>query len=356
VHHLPVVRGGDIIGVLTATDLLKSSAHGPVAVLRRVERLADRESLPGYAARVAEMSAALLGGGLDAPAIGGLVARLNDALVARLLAWAEADLGPPPAPYAWLAFGSEGRGEQVLLTDQDNALVHGDESGASEGYWRAFAERVNADLEAAGFPPCPHGHMARSERGSLRDWKRRFDACIDERRPLAATLLFDFRKVAGALSVDALEAAVGRAARNPTFLRFLARAAVEHKPSPSLRLRGEEKVDLKAHGILPIVHLARCYGLEVGAQARATLARLAAARDAGLLSAETHDAVAQAYRFLLGLSLRHKLRRISEGAEPSSAVAVKDLDALERTRLKDAFRVVKRWQDQAAFHYRTDFF
>ena len=356
VHHLPVVDGGEILGVLTSTDLLRSSAHGPVAVLRRVEGLAGRESLPGYAGKVAEMSAALLAGGLDAAAIGGLVARLEDALVARLLAWAEADLGPPPAPYAWIALGSEGRTEQTLVTDQDNALVHCEGPAGHEGYWPALAERVDADLEAAGFPPCPHGHVARSERGSLAEWKRRFDACIDERRPLAATLLFDFRKVAGALGLEPLEGAVGRAARNPVFLRFLARAAVEHRPPASLRLREEGTVDLKAHGITPVVDLARCYGLEVGAPARATLDRLLAARTAGLLSAETHESVAQAYRFLTGLRLRHGLRRISEGAAPSAAVPVAELDPLERTRLKEALRAVRRWQDRAAFHYRTDFF
>ncbi len=355
VHHLPVERAGEIVGVLTATDLLRSSAQGPMAVLRRVERLAGRDSLPGYAVKIAEMTAALLAGGLDALAVAGLVTRLNDALVAQLLAWAEADQGPPPGPYAWLALGSEGRGEQALLTDQDNALVHADGEGGA-GYWRAFAERVNADLEAAGFPPCPHGHMARSEHGPLSEWKRRFDACIDERRPFAAALLFDFRKVAGALDVAPLEAAMGRAARNPGFLRFLARTAVEQKPPASLRLRGAGTADLKAQGITPVVLLARCYGLEVGTSARATLDRLRAGREAGLVSAETYESVANAYRFLLGLGLRHQLRLLAEGKPPSSEVRLAELGAIERTRLKDAFRVVRRWQDKAAFHYRTDFF
>jgi CBS domain-containing protein len=356
VHHLPLLRDGEVVGVLTATDLLKSTAHGPVAVLRRVQRLASRESLPGYAAKVAEMSAALLAGGLDAAAIGALVARLGDALVVRLLAWAEADLGPPPAPYAWLALGSEGRTEQTLLTDQDNGLVHGDEAGSHAAYWRALAERVVADLEAAGFPPCPHGHTARDERGSLAEWKRRIDACIDERRPLAARLLGDFRKVAGTLEVEPLAAALGRAGRSPAFLRFVARAAVEQRPPASLRLRAEERVDLKVHGITPVVDLARCYALEVGTPARATLDRLQAARAAGLLSAETHEGVTQAYRFLAALRLRHELRMLSEGARPVPAVSMAELGPLERTRLKEAFRVVRRWQEKAAFHYRTDFF
>ncbi len=360
VHHLPVVGGGggEIVGVITDTDLLKSSAQGPVAVLRRVERLAGRESLPGYGDKLAEMASALLAGGLDPSVIGGLVARLNDALVARLLAWAEADLGPPPAPYAWIALGSEGRMEQTLLTDQDNALVHADAGGEQPGWWQAFAERVNADLEAAGFPPCPHGHMARSDHATLSEWKRRFDECIDERRPHVAALLFDFRKVAGALDVAPLEAAMGRAARNAAFLRFLARAAVEHQPPASLglRVKATARVDLKRHGLTPVVMLARCYGLEVGAPARATLDRLAAARKVGLVSEEALDGVSQGYRFLLGLRLRHQLRMLAEGKPPTSEVSLGDLTAIERSRLKDAFRAIKRWQEKAAYHYRTDFF
>jgi len=106
-HHLPVVRDGEVVAVLGATDLLRCTAQGPMAVLRRVERLSSRESLPGYAATVAEMAAALLGGGLDATLIAGFVARLNDALLGRIVRMAEADLGPAPAPWAWLALGSE---------------------------------------------------------------------------------------------------------------------------------------------------------------------------------------------------------------------------------------------------------
>jgi CBS domain-containing protein len=356
-HHLPVTRRGEIVGVVTATDLLKSSAQGPMAVLRRVERLADRESLPGYAEKLAEMAAALLAAGLAAPAIAGLVARLDDALVARLLAWAEADLGPAPAPYAWIALGAEGRREQAVLTEQDHVLAHADGTEASADYWEAFSERVAADLLAAGFPPM-RARPARTAHAPLSEWRRRIDACIDERRPHAAEILFDLRKVAGALDVAPLEAALGRAERNPAFLRFLARAAVDRQPPASLGLRATPatRVDLEAGGLLPVVLLARCYGLEVGTPARATLDRLAAARDAGLVSARAWEEVGQAYRFLLGLALRHRLRMLAEGRPPAAEVALVELSAIERSRLKESFRAIRRWQEKAAYHYRTDFF
>ncbi len=121
-------------------------------------------------------------------------------------------------------------------------------------------------------------------------------------------------------------------------------------------MRGGATDDLKAHGISPVVFLARCYGLEVGARARGTLDRLDAAASAGLLSQEAHEGVGQAYRFLLGLRLRHQLRQLSEGQPPTSVVRLADLSAIERTRLKDSFRAIKRWQERAAYHYRTDFF
>jgi CBS domain-containing protein len=303
------------------------------------------------------MDAALLAGGLDAPAIGQLVSRLNDALLGRILGWAEADLGPPPAPWAWLVFGSEGRREQTLLTDQDNGLAFAEEGRERPAWYAALAERVNADLEAAGFPPCPAGHMARRSLAPLSEWTRRYNDCIDERRPHAAALLFDFRKVGGALDVAPLELAVDRAQRNPAFLRHLARTAVERAPPRSLGLRVHGgAADLKSQGIAPIVYLARCYGLEVGARARGTLERLDAAAEAGLLSPDAHESVAHAYRFLLGLRLRHQLQRLSEGGAPTSEVRLAELSAIERSRLKESFRAIARWQERAAYHYRTDFF
>jgi CBS domain-containing protein len=361
VHHLPLVRGDEIMGVVTAGEVLRQSAQGPVAVLRGVERLASRESLPGYARKVTEMAAALLAGGLDAAAIAGFVARLNDALVARILRFAEADLGEPPAPYAWLALGSEGRMEQTLLTDQDNALVFGDDGAARRPYFEVLAERVNEDLELAGFPRCPGGFMARRWLGTLSEWRARFEGWLDRPAPqalLEAAIFLDWRRVAGRLDVSPLQAVLAGAADRPVFLRFLARAALGFKVPASLRLRlrGEAStLDLKQQGLAPVVFLARCYGLEVRPQARSTLERLAAAREAGALSAETEAAVAEAFRFLVGLRLRLQLQAVSEGRPPGDAVAMSSLPGIERSRLKESLRAVRGLQERAQLHFKADF-
>ena len=360
VHHLPIEEGGAITGVVTAGDLLRSSAHGPLELLRRVTSMKSRDRLTGHAAAVAEMAAELAAGRLDAPTIAGFVARVNGALVSRILRWAEADLGGTPGPYAWLALGSEARSEQTLLTDQDNALVHGDGTAGARERWAAFAARVDDDLEAAGFPPCPGGYMARRWYGPLSEWTERFSGWVASPSPealLGAGVFMDFRRVGGDLDLAPLESARAAAGRNPAFLRFLARSALEFRPPPALvlRMRGEAVlVDLKSQAIGPIVFLARCYALEGGSPAGPTLERLEAAVRAGLLDRPVAETAAEAFRFLLGLRLRLQLaRRDGAGEEAaSSRVALQDLSPVERSRVKDALRAVESLQAAAAFHHR----
>ena len=355
-HHLPVTRGEEIVGVLTTTDLLRASARGPVAVLRRVERFSSRTDLAGYGNEVADMVGTLLAGGLGAPLIAGYVARLNDALLHRILSRCEAELGPAPSPYAWMVFGSEGRAEQTLLTDQDNGLAFDDSAHGSRPWFDELAKRVTGDLEMAGFPPCHGGHMATKWQGTLSEWTRRFHECVDEPRPHDAALFFDFRRVGGRLDLEPLEAAMARGPKSPQFIRFLARDAMAFGPPAALglRLRGTPEVDLKWQALSPIVFLARCYGIEAGTRARGTLERLDAALAAGLVSRQSHASVGQAFRFLLELRLQVQLRKLSEGKPPRNQVLLSELSAVERTRLKESLGAIRRWQEMAAFHYQTE--
>ncbi len=361
-HHLPVVKDGRIIGLLSSNDLLRTTAQGPVRVLRRVELMSGRTQLPGYARRVTEMSSALLAGGLHTTVVAGFVARLNDALVHRILRWAETDLGTPPGAYAWIVFGSEGRMEQTLLTDQDNALIFADAGEGSRSYFQELAERANEDLVAAGFPVCPGGYMARRWNDTLDAFCDRYRGWVSERGPQAlmdAAIFADFRKVSGSLDLAPFEAAVARAGKDRVFLAALAKSALESRPPASLllRLKGESsEVNLKTQGITPLVHLARCYGLEVGSDRRHTLERLDAAVRAGLMGKDARALVGEAFKFLNGLRLRLQLRALAHGEPTSNAVRLADLSAIERSRLKDSLQAIRNWQDLAAYHYRTDLF
>jgi CBS domain-containing protein len=355
VNHLPVEREGTIVGVLTSTDLLRHSAQGPVAVLRRFERLASRDSLPEYGAKLAEMASALLAAGLDAPTIAGLVAQLDATLLRRLLHLAEADLGAPPAPYAWLALGAAGRREAILLGPREGALVFADEGPAEAGWFRALAGRVAADLSAAGVPG-PEPVRAAATAAPVAAWVRRIEETAAA-RPWEAAPLHDLRRAGGSLDVTPLEAALARAARGRHFVRALAKHALAAEPPSTLllRLRGSaSRVDLDRDAILPIVALARCFALEAGSAARGTLERLDDAARAGTLSDRTHAAVTEAFRFLLTLRLAHALRGAAAGRPAAGEIALTELAGIERTRLKDAFRAIRSWQGAAAFRYQPD--
>jgi CBS domain-containing protein len=361
-HHLPVTAHGRIIGVLSATDLLKCTAAGPVAVMKRVERLGGRDALPGYADKVAEMASSLFNGGLEPTVIGGFVARLNDTLITRILRWAEAELGPPPTPYAWLVFGSEGRMEQMVLTDQDNALVWGEDVPGCREYFEALAEKAITDLVAAGFPRCPGGYMSTKWLGGLEGWEDRFRGWLEKPTPqalLEASIFFDFRAVHGHLDVSRLRGVIAKAAGARTFLSAMAKSAITFRPPSGLglRLRSESsRFDMKLKGISPIVFLARVYGLESASRTCNTLDRLKAAATRGLISEDTSDTLSEAYRFLLRVRLRVQIQAISEGRSPSNLVSLSDLSSMERSRLRDAFRAIEVWQERAAYHYRTDLF
>lgn len=359
VKHLAVKRGDEVVGVVTANDLFRSTAQGPVAVLRRVERMQGRDELPGYSRRVTEMASTLLTGGLDAMVVAGFVARLNDALVHRILRWTEESLGEAPCRYAWIVAGSEGRTEQTLLTDQDNALVYAEASAANTAYFRAVAERANEDLLAAGFPECSGGYMAKTWCLPLATFVSRFEGWIAERAMAGvrdAAIWMDHRKVWGALDTKPLEDVIRRAGRDHVFLATLARAALESKPPSGLVLRlygGRSEVDIKAHGLNPVVELARCYALEVGSDRRHTLERLDDAVRAGLMGKDARAYVGEAFQFLHGLRLRLQLRNLAAGRAAANVVKLSELSTIERARLKESLSAVSDWQDLARFHYRS---
>ena len=159
-EHVPITDSGKVIGVVTQKDMLRFQSRSPMLLLGRIRSIDAVEDLDGYAEHIATTAKALLADGVEAARIARVIASLNDALSGRLLRIAEDHLGPPPCGYTWLALGSEGRMEQVLLSDQDNALVYQDDTPAAAAYFHELAGIVVDGLTRAGFAPCPGGYMA----------------------------------------------------------------------------------------------------------------------------------------------------------------------------------------------------
>ncbi|VCU53183.1 Hypoxic response protein 1 [Thermus thermophilus] len=352
IHHLPLTRGEAVVGVVTHTDLLAHQAQSPLALLRRVERL----ELGRYGEEVARLVAGLFQAGVPALEIGRVVAGLNDALIRRLLQEAERALGPPPVPYAFFVFGSEGRKEQALLTDQDNALALAEEG--HEAYFQALAERVVEGLVAAGIPPCPGGYMATRWRLSLARWQEVFARWMEAPEPQAlldAQIFFDLRPVGGTLSLAPLERLIQEKAKSGVFLYHLAQAALAFRPPLGLfgRVRTEEGfLDLKRHALAPIVSLARVYALMTGSPARRTTERLKQGVEKGALSLELAEKLEEAYAFFFHLRLKAQLQALKEGRPPGNRVVYKALSPLERRRATEGFRAILEAQEALALRFQ----
>lgn len=359
IHHLALVEEGQVVGVVTNTDLLRHQAKSPLYLQRQIENLQEPAALQRYAQEVTGIVEALHQGGLGAAQIGHIISSLNDTLIRRLAKLAEASLGPPPMPYAWLVFGSEGRSEQLLLTDQDNALVYVEESPAAQAYFTQLAQQVVAGLQQAGFPPCPGGYMATNWCKPLAAWETLFTQWIVKPEPQAlmtASIFFDFRAVHGALSLEPLEQLLSSAAEESLFIAYLVRSAQEFVPPLGFfgRIRSEAgSVDLKKGGIAPIVGLARACALAAGSRERSTLERLISASAAGKLSHEGAEILAETFQFLMALRLREQLAALRAGEPPTNQVRLQTLSAVERRHLKDAFVSIRQMQDGLGAAFQT---
>jgi CBS domain-containing protein len=299
--------------------------------------------------------------------LGRITANANDRLVRRILALVEQQIGPPPVAYCWLGMGSEGRREQTLLTDQDNALVYQDmpvNSSADPGragidpaerYFADLAERAAAALERCGFPRCDGGVMASNPAWCrpLSAWRGRVDRWVREPKPeetYNAAIFCDLRPIAGdssladALWTDLLE----RIPHSSVFVRLLLEAALILRPplGPFGRLPAERSRDrpavlhLKLHGLLRVVGAVRAAALACGISCTNTFERLTALRELGAMSRGEAGDLMAAYDFVMRLRLRHQLDRLAAGQPVDDFIVLDRLPHGERRIIEEHLQVI----------------
>ncbi len=357
VHRLVVAEGERIDGLLEQLDLLSFLSNHSYLITVQIVQAQDLGALRAAAAQITRLVALLHRGGTRVGQIGKLVQALNAKLFER--SW---QLIAPPSLLAdscLFVMGSEGRGEQLLKTDQDNGLILRDSGSANEQQVADACERFSAALRDFGYPDCAGGIMvsnpawrrsASDFRTTARNWLLR----PDPEGLMALAIFIDAHAVAGDASLLAgVRAEVdGLVSADDALLGRFA-AAVDSFPDESggwwnrLLLIGEhdkQTLDLKKAGIFPIVHGVRSLALRDHVSAAGTVARLDALVASGRLAPALATDLADSLHLLMGMKLKAGLAEIDTGRSVSGGVATDRLSSLERDLLKDAFAVVKRFK------------
>jgi len=367
IHHLPLLEEGGVVGMITATDLLRLQQADPVQVVGEVAKAADPAAVAAAGSRLDRLVASLVRQGTTARDASRVVTTVGDAVERRLIELAEAELGPPPTAYAWVTLGSRARLEQALGPDQDHAMILPD--GAPPGtdeYLARLAERVVEGLERAGYPRCTGDKMANNPRWRVRSsvWHEYVEAWVRSPTPRAvveAGVFFDLRHLHGD---PALTAGLARhqreaAAASPIFAAHLAAHAAT-RPVPLGIFRGlvvdrsgehRHTLDLKNGGLGVIVEIARVHGLAAGCEDPGSLARLEAGVASGRLSAPLAADLHDAWEFLAGLRLRHQGEEVGSGRRPDNRIEPSALSSFEQRHLKAAFGVIRTAQTALAQRY-----
>lgn len=367
IRHVVVTRDGRLTGVISERDLFGMQRSSLRRIVESVQAAAAIPQLAVAVSAVRSFTRSLLAQGVAAEQLTQMTCALNDSITQRLI-----DLIAPKhalqGEWCWLALGSEGRLEQTLATDQDNALIFraaGEPEDARRGFL-AFAQEVNVALDACGIPLCKGEIMARNPKWclSLDEWRAVFIDWIRNPQPealLNASIFFDFRALAGEarLAGDLRASVLRAAADNAAFRRAMAENALRARPplgllrdfTPDASEAFPGTLDLKAYGARPFVDGARTLALAHRVPATSTAARLRAAAAAGALPRAESATMIEAFHYIQMLRLRRQYLEadIAPGAE--NRIDPARLNVIDRRILKEAFRQATVLQERLKLDY-----
>ncbi|WP_241967956.1 DUF294 nucleotidyltransferase-like domain-containing protein [Pseudidiomarina marina] len=359
IHHLPVLDDNDQpIGMITNTDLMRQQRSEPVMLISAINKADTREQLVAEAQHIPAYMQTFAARVHDTTMVGRLLASLTDSMTRKLISLYEQEHGVAPSAYCWIAFGSQGREDQVLSSDQDNGLLLGNGLNEQQLEWfKGLGEYVCTGLNECGIPLCPGDIMASNPdcRRTLDGWLDRFQTWTESPTPKAlmyCQIFFDSRMVHGNKRLyQRYRDEVAKLGKSEFFLGNLARLQVSVQVPLGLfnRFRGTESgkdsdlINIKRYGIALINDIVRIYSLQAGLTAPQTLVRLEQLRGSNLLNRKDNQSLAEAWQFLTQLRLQHQLD-IWGTDKSKNALDPDELSTLTRRQLKTAFRIIKDCQ------------
>ncbi len=369
VHHVIVIdAAGKLVGVVSQEDIYELQSGGGKAISGAIRGARDLESLIAAAEDIRRLARRTLAEGGAAEQLTQMISTLNDHLTVRIIELTQAEFALPKAAWCWLAFGSEGRYEQTLSTDQDNGLVFACAAGEEDSMRQTFlpfALEVNKRLDACGFPLCKGNVMASNPELclSVDEWQNRFGRWLRSSTPQAlldATIYFDFRPIYGeeALAESLSEWLRKNVPGATLFLRFMAENALRVRP-PLGMIRDfsfddnkefPDTIDLKASGARMFVDVARILALANGITETGTPQRLRTAAEMGKIGRDDIGAIIDGFFFLQQLRLRVQQEGSPMGL--ANRVDPETLNELDRFVLKLALKQAKKLQNRIQMDYR----
>lgn len=375
VHHLVVTKDGtsesEICGVVSDHDVVLAQLNHPASLLKAIKRTDNVEEWKRIREKAEVLLQDYLNQGITGSLITHFITKINDILIEKAIAKALLDYPEVgEISFCWLNLGSEGREEQLLRTDQDNAILFEDQTdnNQSQSLLLNLGNRVNEILIACGFEECPANIMARNPMycQPLSEWKRYFHGWITTPEPqsvMKATIFFDYRigygnaELIRKLDTFLLETIDA----NDMFLKFLAQNALQN-PSPLSFFKnflvergGEHKdeFDIKKRGMMPLADAARLLTLDHRIRGiQNTIERFKRLAEIEKNNVEMYHAAAEAYEIFMVQRAKNGLRNSNSGRY----IDLKSLNKLEKQILKNAFSSIKEIQDLIKVRFQQAYF
>ena len=368
VHHLAILKNKKPIGLIEVSDIIRYESQNSLLFVSSIFQQQSTEDLILLSTQLKDCFVRMVNEDANSHMIGRAMSEIGRSFKQRLLELAEEKFGPPPIPYCFLALGSMARDEQLIVTDQDNAIIldnsydpdkHGE-------YFANLATFVCDGLAACGYSYCTGDIMATNpdNRKTQSQWEDCFADWIDDPTPQAllnCSIFFDLNGVYGRVKwAEQLYAFIlRRAKKNNRFLACLAHNALNRTPPLGFFKdfvmekdgRHNNSINLKRRGTAPLADLIRVHALAIGSQSQNSFQRLDDIIEAGILPKSKAEDLQHAMELISLVRLRHQALDVESDIEPDNNIEPENMSDFERRNLKDAFLVLSNAQNFLKYRY-----
>lgn len=365
IRHLPIVKDSQVIGLISERDLFSFQRFSVSNISAAIIGASDLKALVRASEHIRQYSKNLLSQGVTGHRLTSLVSYLNDLLTQRLITMTAVKFNIDSDSFCWLALGSEGREEQTIATDQDNALILSDDvPDAALQQYLSFALEVNEGLSKCGFPLCKGNVMASNPKYCRRqsEWIKRCAGWIEAGSPqdlLDSSIFFDFRALSGNASLAQVvsDYVSMAAAATPRFVALLATNAMNWKVPLTMfggldtaEVDGKQVLDLKLNGTALVVDFARIFALANNITVRNTRERLEAISRLPRFAQTKAEDWVSTFEFLQTMRLRAQIDNEGQEGNPN-AIDTAKLSNVDKVILKAAFNISKTMQQRLKLDY-----